>query len=215
MTEIYLVRHAQSQGNLTGRFQGRLDTPLTELGLAQARTLGARFAGVPLFGVYASPLSRAQQTAQAIAEPHGLEVGVCADIIEINGGVIEDMAFTDLLAAHPEQFEMFDKQPHLFGGFEGAESIADVYERTIRAVDGIADAHPGQIVAVVSHGLPIRCYTCHARGWTFEQLGQAPWAKNTSVWHITYDNGVATLHTENDLTHLPKDIGGENKGLHV
>lgn len=215
MTSIYLIRHAQSQGNLSRRFQGRLDTPLTELGQKQARAVGLRFRAIPLHAVYASPLIRAMQTAQAIADVHGLRVSACDDMIEMRGGAMENMAIAQLQRDHPQQFSMFDARPHLFEGLGDAEPIIQVYERAVRAIDTLVAAHPGQNVAVVSHGLPIRCCACHARGATFEQLGQTLWAKNTGVYHITYHEGAVIMHRENDLSHLGDDLGAQEWGSTV
>jgi len=202
-TNLYLIRHAQSQGNLSKRFQGQIDTPLTSLGLAQAKALGRRFADVNLHSVYASPLERTQQTAAAIAAHHGLPVRVMPGLIEIYGGTVEGALFADLEQQNPEQFRMFDEQPHLHQGFEGAEKIADVYARAVASLEEIAAAHPGQNVAALSHGCLIRCCVCHAQGGTLQTLGQTKWSGNTGVFHITYStDGQVALHCENDLTHL-------------
>ena len=188
---------------MSGRFQGRIDTPLTPLGNAQAEALGRRFSGETLHGVYASPLSRAHQTAAALAAHHGLPVRTLPGLTEMYGGTVEGVLFDELRERDPEQFRMFDEQPHLFAGFEGAESIAEVYARALAALKQIAAAHPGENVAVVSHGCFIRCCTCHAQGGTLETLGQTKWGGNTGVFHITYSpTGQVRLHCENDLAHL-------------
>ena len=203
ITNLYLIRHAQSQGNLSGRFQGRIDTPLTPFGIAQAQALGRRFAGAELHSIYTSPLERARQTAAAIAAHHGLPVRVMPGLTEMCGGIIEGVSFAELEARDPEQFRMFDEQPHLHEGFVGAEKIADVYTRAAASLGEIAAAHPGQSVAVVSHGCLIRCFVCHARGGTLQTLGQTKWSGNTGVFHITYGpSGQVALLCENDLTHL-------------
>ena len=203
ITNIYLIRHAQSQGNLSGRFQGRIDTPLTPLGTAQAQALGKRFSGTPLHGVYSSPLEWARQTAAAIAAHHGLPVRILPGLTEMYGGAVEGVLFTEIRERDPEQFRMFDEQPHLFGGFEGAESIADLYARGLAAIREIASAHHRQNVAVVSHGCLIRCLVCHAQAGTLQTLGNTKWSGNTGVFHITYDpDGGVALLCENNLDHL-------------
>jgi len=188
---------------LSGRFQGRIDTPLTPLGLEQAEALSRRFTSVPLHAVYASPLERAQQTAASIATPHGLPVRILPGLTEMHGGSIEGVLFTELVERNPEQFRMFDEQPHLHEGFDGAENIAELYARAVDVLDEIASSHFGQSVAVVSHGCLIRCCVCHAQGGTLQTLGRTKWSGNTGVFHITYGaDGQIALHCENDLTHL-------------
>ena len=188
---------------MTARFQGQIDTPLTPLGLRQAGALGKRLSGIELHGVYASPLERARQTAGAIAELHGLPVQILPELTEMYGGAMEGMSFTELQERDPEQFRMFDELPHKFVGPEDSESMALLYARAVSAIEGIAAAHPGQNVAVVSHGCLIRCLVCHAQGGTLQTLGKTKWSANTGLFHITYDaSGQVALHSENDLTHL-------------
>ena len=188
---------------MTARFQGRIDTPLTPLGLRQAEALGKRFSGVELHGIYASPLERARQTAEAVARLHGLPVRILPELTEMDGGAMEGMSFAELQERSPEQFRMFDELPHKFVGPEDSESMARLYARAVSAIEGIAAAHPGQNVAVISHGCLIRCIVCHARGGTLQTLGQTVWSANTGLFHITYDAaGQIALHSENDLTHL-------------
>ena len=72
MTRIIVVRHGQTEWNRVVRFRGVVDVPLNETGLAQARAVGRRLASLPISAVYSSPLSRAIQTAEAIARPVAL-----------------------------------------------------------------------------------------------------------------------------------------------
>src|SRR5919109_388046 len=84
-TRLYLVRHAQSQGN-TGEDLTSGDADLTDIGREQARRLGERLKTQKIDRVYASPLRRTQQTAAAIADASGLEVVPKADLREIELG---------------------------------------------------------------------------------------------------------------------------------
>ena len=83
MTRIYLVRHGTTEWNKEEIFRGRIDCKLNDTGLAEARALEGYFRGVVIDSIYSSPLSRAAETAQAVAVPKGLTV-------------IPDPAFIDL-----------------------------------------------------------------------------------------------------------------------
>jgi len=213
MTSIYLVRHARSEGNDAGRFQGRMDTPLAPVGLEQAQYLGKRFASLPVAAVYSSPLRRARQTAAAIAAPHHLEVQVEPDLIEIDIGDFENRTFDEVRRLYPRELEAFDATPHLFTAPKNGESILDVYTRMVRAIGDIAKRHPNQTVAVVSHGCAIRCYLCFAKAYPLERLGETEWGSNTGVSLVTYDGDKVTLHFVNDVSHLPGHLitGGGKK----
>lgn len=202
MTSIYLVRHAQAEGNLAKRFQGHTDTPLTPLGLEQARLVGERFSATSLDAVYTSPLTRTRQTAEAIAKAHGLTPIIEPGLIEIHGGGMEDLSFEELSQRYPVEFEQFDRYPHLFQGIDGGESVLSVYERMVATVGQIVKRHPEETVVLVTHGCAIRCYLCFARAFPLERLGETDWGGNTGVSHVTYHNGKVLLHRANDITHL-------------
>ena len=86
MTEILLVRHGETEWNRESRFQGHADPPLNELGREQAAELATALAGEELAAVYSSPLKRALETAQAVAEPHGLSAIPVESLREVDVG---------------------------------------------------------------------------------------------------------------------------------
>ena len=91
-TTIYLVRHAEAEGNIGRRCHGHYDSLLTKRGLEQAKVVGERFRSEPIDAVYSSDLWRARHTALAIAEPHGLPVIERRALREIDMGEWEDKA---------------------------------------------------------------------------------------------------------------------------
>ena len=103
MTKVYLVRHGEAVGNVTHVFQGLSDLPLTENGKRQAALVGERMKEIHLDKVYASQMSRAQDTAKAIASRQGLAVLTEPGVVEINGGEWEGQYWPDMpiLFFHP------------------------------------------------------------------------------------------------------------------
>jgi broad specificity phosphatase PhoE len=103
---IYLVRHGETEFNRDGRLQGRVDSPLTELGLAQAACVGAWFAARIAdragWRLLASPLPRTRRTAAIIAEATGLAVEIDARLIELSLGSWEGLAREEIEATRPE-----------------------------------------------------------------------------------------------------------------
>ena len=194
MTEIYLIRHVQTEGNLYRVMQGHYDGAVTPLGYRQAELLGERFRSVPIDALYSSDLHRTRVTASAIERTHKLELHTDARLREINVGPWERRFFGDLLYEEPALIETFIRSPDAWR-LEGAETMADV-------TDEIARRHDGQRVAVVSHGVTIRCLLTRILSLTPEQAAALPVSGNTAVTHLFYENGRWRADYIGDASHL-------------
>lgn len=151
-TTIHLVRHGQVENPdrvLYGRLPG---FNLSARGRAQAELLGRHFESIPLAGVLASPLERAQQTAAAIAAPQGLPVETDERLIEASSifeGVAGSMAWY-ILRNPGLWWKLRDLRTPSWG-----ERNVDLAERVQAAVTSARERFPGQQVALVSHQAPI------------------------------------------------------------
>jgi probable phosphoglycerate mutase len=160
-TKLVLVRHAvtaQTGPLLSGRKPG---IDLSERGREQAARVGERLSGVPIAAVYASPIERTRQTAEAIAAHHPLEVRVLDGVIEADygewtGGAIVELAKTDL-------WKTVQHSPSR-ARFPGGESIAEMQARMVAALEGVVADHRGDVVVVVSHADPIKAAIAHFTG---------------------------------------------------
>ncbi len=148
---LTLVRHGETSANLAGVWHGSMDAPLTDRGREQAlrvaRFLHGRHADAS--AVYTSPLLRARDTAQAIAESLGLEARVEHGLVEYHLGSWEGKTYRELHETHKLWDEMRrdpDFAPH------GGESPRQVTERITAALRRIGEDHPGERVIVVTHG---------------------------------------------------------------
>ena len=113
MTTIYLIRHAEAEGNLYRIAQGQDNSILTDLGWQQIRALERRFAEIPVDAVYASDLYRTCATASAIYRPKGLPLHRRRDLREICVGVWEQKTWGEIARRDPEQLEDFNRRLHL------------------------------------------------------------------------------------------------------
>jgi probable phosphoglycerate mutase len=108
---IYLIRHGQTEMNSVGRFQGRLDSPLTPLGESQARRVGARLRALAderggAWAIEASPLGRTRRTAELISHSLGLPVrGHDARLTEVDFGSWEGLTRDEIVGLRPDLFE--------------------------------------------------------------------------------------------------------------
>ncbi|MEG1918558.1 MAG: histidine phosphatase family protein, partial [Oscillospiraceae bacterium] len=96
MTTIYLIRHAEAEGNLYRIAHGQYDSILTDRGLAQVEALQQRFADIPVDAVYSSDLRRACQTAAALFVPKGLPLQKRRDLREVSMGVWEQKTWGEI-----------------------------------------------------------------------------------------------------------------------
>ena len=134
MTEIYLIRHVQAEGNLYRVMQGHFDGAVTALGLRQVEALAERFRDVKLDALYSSDLHRARVTASAIERTHALTLRTDPRLREINVGPWERRFFGDLLYEEPALIGTFLQQPTAWR-LDGAETYADVTARACAAME--------------------------------------------------------------------------------
>jgi broad specificity phosphatase PhoE len=185
-TRLLLVRHGEAETARTGVIAGRLDPPLSERGLEQARAVGAWLSMAPLTAVYSSTSGRALESARAIAAPHRLEPIPEPDLREIDFGVVEGLTFAQVAEQHPEVAAAWLSRPDELA-FPGGESAASLRERVVRTVDEIVQRHPSATVALVCHAGPIRMLVGDALGLT-PALGFQVGCRHGSVTVIDHES---------------------------
>jgi len=153
-TRLILIRHGETEWNVEGRYQGQADPPLNQRGLAQAHQLAQKLRGVGLDVLYSSPLRRALQTAQILAEALDVPLHTEPRLMEIHQGEWQTLLYTEIAARYPELFDRWQTEPWTVT-LPGGENIAQVQERVYAAVDEILSRHEGQCIGMVAHRLPI------------------------------------------------------------
>lgn len=133
----YLARHGQTEWNIAGRRQGRLDSPLTARGLEQAHQNGYLLSDEGIDAVFTSPLGRAHRTATIIASALGLTVQVVDDLAEIDHGLWSGLGSAEIDARWPGQRALREENKYTFRFPEG-ESYADGEVRAGRALAEIS-----------------------------------------------------------------------------
>ena len=201
MTELYLIRHTQAEGNLYRMMQGHWDGNVTALGWREIEALAERFRDVRVDAVYSSDLYRARMTAGALTRRDKLPLHLRQDLREIHMGRWEAQFFGNVWYEEPEATEAFLRDQDRWQ-VEGSETYAQVRLRAYAALLDIAKAHPGQTVAVVSHGVTIRCLLSAVTGIPLTETKKLPIGGNTAVSHLYYEDGRFTVDYLNDDSHL-------------
>lgn len=199
MTRSYWIRHGQTEWNAIGRWQGNIDVPLAETGHEQARRLGEYVRDVPFAAIYSSDLTRAAQTAAAIAERTGLPVIQDKRLREMHLGVFQGMTHEE----HVEKFpELVQENERNYWGFrfpEG-ETRRDVQDRVYAFYQDALARHPNETIAVVTHGGPVRMILYRLFGETEQMLSLK--VTNTSITIIQQDGEQAALESVVGTHHL-------------
>lgn len=150
-----MIRHGETDWNVAGRLQGQLEVPLNATGRAQAARLAKRLAGQhavePFAALYTSDLGRARETAEASSRVLGLPLSIRAELRERHFGVLSELTLLEAEARHPELHARLKVRDAVFIP-EGGESLAQVFARSLRALNAIAADHPGRQVVVITHG---------------------------------------------------------------
>jgi broad specificity phosphatase PhoE len=207
-TRIVLVRHGQTAWNREVRFRGQTDVELDEFGLKQAEATGRYIAARwPVAAVYASRMSRAMRTAEAIARAHGLTARPLAGLLDVNFGVWQGLTPAEVSQRYPDLFRAWMDAPHTVHFPEG-EGLDVVRERVMGGLDEVIARHAGQSIALVSHTVVNRVLLCAVMGLgneRFWRLQQETCAVNVFDVEAAPDSGggrVFTMVQLNDTSHL-------------
>ena len=205
MTTIYLIRHAEAEGNLYRRVHGWYDSLITENGCRQIAALEERFRDIHIDAVWSSDLFRTRTTAQAIYVPKALPLHTCAGLRELKLGAWEDRTFGAVRRSDPRQMELFNRTDPAWE-VEGAETFFQLGDRIDETVHRLARRYPDQTVAMFSHGMAIRQFLGKVKDIPPEEWHAMPHGDNTAVTCLTFDGERFSIQYEMDNSHLPEDI---------
>ncbi|HOT91712.1 MAG TPA: histidine phosphatase family protein [Anaerolineae bacterium] len=201
-TTLILVRHGQTEWNIGDRFRGRANISLDATGMAQAELTARHIAAHwKPDAVYCSPLLRARQTAEKIAECFQLHERAHPGLLDINFGAWEGRTVEELRAQHWEQaLELWYTRPQ-DAPIPGGETLQTVRLRAMGALNEIMERHAGGTVVIVAHTVVNRLLLLGILGLgneRFWHLGQDTCAINL----IEFDGENYKLLKMNDTCHL-------------
>lgn len=202
-TLLLVVRHGATEANLRRPYilQGRsLNGELSEVGREQVRLAREFLSSFPVNQVYSSPMLRARQTAELIAEPHGLPVQTVEDIIEVDVGEWESLSWDVIEQRDPEYYARFMAQPDQIP-YKGGESYRDVRDRVVPAFRSLAARHPGEMLVVVAHNVVNRALLAETLQLDLRYAKDLK-QNNACVNILRYRQDQLDLLTMNGIFHL-------------
>jgi len=192
MTTIYIVRHGYSIANEKNLFLGHGDMDLTEKGKLQAEVASEYLSSLKPDVIYSSDLKRAYHTSLPTAKKLGLEVVKDQRFREIDAGEWDFMPFLDWIKNYPEEFKKWGDDKYN-ARCVGGETILELKDRVVSAVEDVAKKHDGKIVMIFSHANPIQVLSAYATGDFKKNIGKIGDPPNVSTTKIEYDNGKFAL----------------------
>lgn len=161
MAVFLLIRHAHN--DMVGRrLAGRLPhIHLNDLGRAEAQELAGRLSHLPIRRIFSSPLERCLETVQPLALRLGVEVNILEELNEVDLGDWTGRSFDELdREAGWRLFNTFRSRAHIPNG----ELMVEVQKRMVAAIEGLREKYPEDLIAIFSHGDPIRAAISHYAG---------------------------------------------------
>lgn len=205
MTKIYIIRHAEAEGNLYRRIHGHYDSLVTPLGYQQIAALEKRFQDIPLDAVYSSDLYRTRMTAKALYLPKGLPLNLEPGLREIAMGKWEDDTWAGAARRDTEQMNYFSRGDLRYTSFDG-ESFEQLRQRVVSTYYRLAKAHEGKSIACVSHGEAIRVAMTVFSGYPLEKMNEMLPSDNTAVSCVKIEGERARIVYYANASHLPEEL---------
>jgi probable phosphoglycerate mutase len=209
-TRLIVIRHGETAWNRERRMQGHSDTPLSAIGRAQAEALGRRLAGGRYAALYTSDLSRARDTAAAIAAHTGYEIVAEPRLRERRFGLFEGLTAEEIRERFPQEYVRFASRDPDYA-IPGGESARAFTHRALGCLGEIAARHAGLQVLVVTHGLVLDALYRAAEGLAPEAIRPVP-LLNASLNTFAYEAGAWRLEFWGDVGHLAQQAPAAPRG---
>ncbi len=212
VTKLYLVRHGQSAGNAEGRFGGHSATPLSELGIKQAKLAAQTLAKERIDAIYTSDLHRAVQTAEPLAKLLDLPIVKTPAFRERHVGVLEGLTFDESREAFPKDYYALVNR-NIHHVITKGESYRHLLRRATGELNEILRTHQGENVAIYSHTGAICFLTLHLIGAINRYTKQTPWLVTSNCginrFEIRGRHNVRVIAV-NDTRHLLQITGNDS-----
>ena len=200
---MYLVRHGATEANLArpARLQGRgLNLRLSEVGRRQAQATADFFAKRPIDAIFSSPMIRAMETAELVAQPHGHQVQTREELVEVHVGDWEERSWDDIVASEPEAYARFIEHPGTHG-YPGGESFQDVQNRALPVLHELLQENMGRRLVVIAHNVVNRACLAGMLGLPINNARTIQ-QQNCGVNIVRWKAGEVQVRTMNATFHL-------------
>ncbi|SQD90600.1 histidine phosphatase family protein [Bordetella pertussis] len=211
MTEIWFIRHGETDWNRQRRLQGWQDIPLNESGREQARLLAERLRDTasehPFAALYSSDLKRAHDTAASLSAALQLRVRTEPGIRERGFGALEGLEMENLEQQAPQAAQAWRSRDPL-RALEGGETLGQFQARIIATVDDLAARHAGERILAVTHGGALDIIWRHASGVPLDAPRYAA-LLNVSINRVAIAQRKWEVLGWGDVEHIGAETGND------
>ena len=198
--KVYLTRHGQTEWNLAGKMQGRLNSNLTALGEDQARWLGKSLETTPIDIICSSSSGRAFDTAKLIKGDREIDIEQYDDLQEVYLADWQGMLHSDIEALYNDQFNSYWREPEKFQAGE-KESFEALIKRGSTVFNEILSTHKGKDVLIVSHGVLLKAIFAYIKSLDIKEFWSGPFMQSTCLNVLEITNGEIKIIDEGNITH--------------
>ncbi|WML34675.1 histidine phosphatase family protein [Clostridium sp. OS1-26] len=200
-TTIYLVRHGQTEWNLEKRMQGHKDSPLTNLGIIQAKGLHNRLLKENIDIIYSSESKRAYDTAKIIKGDRNIQIAIKQQLREIHMGHWEGLQQLDIINKYPESWKHFWNKPHLYVPTESGESYQELQNRVIPVIEDIININQGKTILIVTHRITLKMIMAHFNNQEIHEIWNTPDVEPASLCKVSIKDGITKILLHGDTSH--------------
>ena len=201
--KLYIVRHGETEWNVIKRFQGQLNTPLTEKGIKKLKETGKKLENVLFDEVYTSELGRTVASAEIILnENRGyrnkkLELKKLAELNEVYFGVWQGLTYEEVFLKYPEEANnyFYNVKNYKAENVE-AENLKDALERFLKGINKILDSHESGNILVVTHGTVLEMFMNYVANNSIFDIDERTLMGNGDYKIFSYKDGKFQEETD-------------------
>ena len=194
--KLYIVRHGETEWNVIKRFQGQLNTPLTEKGMEKLRKTGKKLENVLFDEVYTSELGRTVASAEIILNENNgyknnkLELQKLAELNEVYFGVWQGLTYEEVFLKYPEEGNnyFYNVKNYKAENVE-AEKLEDALERFLKGINKILDSHESGNILVVTHGTVFEMFMNYVENKSIFDIDERTLMGNGDYKVFSYKDG--------------------------
>lgn len=200
VTNLYLSRHGQTVWNIERRIQGRKDSPLTPLGIEQAKKLGDQLKQTPLQRIYASSSQRAWDTALYARGKRKVEIIKTNQLMEMDFGNWEGKKWSEIERLYPDERKIMLEHPEQYQAISSqGETYGEVEKRVVSFVEEILEKHSGENILLVSHGIVLKVLINYYRGNGIEFLNHRPHIPWSTLYQLSFQPEEVQLYFQGEM----------------